>query len=459
MILLKEKIKEQLMPYPRYLELGDGVFNNASDASVRINATGENKLSYLLSLCGFSGSVQYEPIDSQYLILSIGTKTHTFQPIEPELKEVEAYALDVTENSISISARSINGIGYALKTLAKIKHIASNIPVMQIQDAPEIEFRTVHLCIFNPNDGTEKEATAPDDIKRMIKLAAMSGYNHVMLEFWGMFPYEKHPYATWPNKLYSREVVDGIISYAIDNLFITPLPCQNLTSHAGWSRIDSRKHVVLDQRPDLADMWIPGGWCFATENPDTKDYLKDIMSELLDTFRNPPFLHACCDKAFGFGSNEKDRTKSADILFGSHLCFLNTFLQERSTRMIMWSDMLYSSMDALYWKNNPALVDVLPRNILMNIWTHNDPGTHWGDPEFFESKGFQTIYSPWINKKGVDNMIDICNKRGSYGIMQTTWHLPQTATDSVAYSGAAQWNSNKLAADIEQHLSKWYNGH
>ena len=96
------------------------------------------------------------------------------------------------------------------------------------------------------------------------------------MEFWGMFPYKKHPYAAWP-KAYSRETVEEIISLAIDKLHITPLPCQNLTSHAGWSRIASRKHVVLDQRPDLADMWVPGGWCFATENPKTQEYLRDVM--------------------------------------------------------------------------------------------------------------------------------------------------------------------------------------
>ncbi len=243
----------------------------------------------------------------------------------------------------------------------------------------------------------------------------------------------------------------------MDDLHLRVIPCQNLTSHAGWSRIISRRHVVLDQRPDLAEMWIPGGWCFATENPDTKAFLRDVIEELLEAYRNPPMFHVCCDKAFGFGSREEDRTRSADLLFGSHLGFLNSTLQERGARMVMWADMLYTSMDALYWKASPALVDMLPRNILMNLWTHNDPGVHWADVEFFESRGFQTIYSPFLDRKGVASMTEVCLRRRSHGILQTTWHKPQTALASVVYSGAYQWaGAEPRQLDPQAVIDRWY---
>ena len=138
-----------------------------------------------------------------------------------------------------------------------------------------------------------------------------------------------------------------------------------------------------------------------------------MIDELVEAYRHPPLLHVCCDKAFGFGSTEADRTRSADLLFGNHLCFLNSTLQEHGARMVMWADMLYTSMDALYWKASPALVDMLPRNILMNLWTHNDPGVHWADVDFFESRGFQTIYSPFLERKGVASMTEVCLRRAA----------------------------------------------
>ena len=125
--------------------------------------------------------------------------------------------------------------------------------------------------------------------------------------------------------------------------------------------------------------------------------------------------------------------------------------------MVMWVDMLYTSMDALYWKANPNIVDMLPRNILMNIWTHNDPGQHWPDVEFFQDKGFQTIYSPFIDIKGVKSMIDVCREKKSYGILQTTWHKPQTARDSVVVSGAMQWNGEERDdIDTKGFMKRWY---
>lgn len=404
---------------PKKVELKEGSFGGGK--LISNFAPVERDYSYLLSLCGFDSL----EIEEKKCCCDIGE---------------DGYVLDIANDSISVCVKCEEGLSNALKMLAVLKEKHGDaIPCMKIIDEPDIKFRGMHLCIFNPDDGTEKEDTNPEDIKRRIIKAALAGYNYIFMEFWGMFPYKKRPYAAWP-KAYTRETVEEIISLAIDKLHITPLPCQNLTSHAGWSRITSRKHVVLDQRPDLADMWVPGGWCFATENPDTQEYLRDIMDDLLETFRNPPYLHASCDKCFGFGSTEEDRTKPADILFANHLCRLNTYLQEKGTRMVMWGDMLYSSMDSLTWKPNPIIADMLPKNILINVWTHNDIGDYWADVDFFESRGYQTVYSPFINRKGTENMVKLCRRKGSLGIVQTTWHRPETAFPSAMYSALVQWN-------------------
>lgn len=450
-----------LLPAPREIEIVQGEYILNENTPVKVNFKGAEPLEYLLRLCG----VQCKPVTieameypAQELLLLIGDVKSDAGKITPKFSGQEAYALRISQAGILISARTVHGLASGLKTLAKLTAASDAIACVQIQDAPALDFRGLHLCIFNPDDGTKKENTDPESIRRMLLLAAMAGYNYVMFEYWGMFPYLRRPYAVWPNDLYTPEVVRELIRYTMDDLHMIALPCQNLVSHAGWSRISSRKHVVLDQRPDLAEMWIPGGWCFATENPDTKAYLRDIMEELLEAYRNPPFFHASCDKAFGFGSSEEDRTKSADLLYGNHISHLDSFLQERGTRMIMWADMLYTSMDALYWKANPAIVDMLPRNILMNLWTHNDPGRHWADVDFFQSRGFQTIYSPFMDLQGVRNMAEVCLRNNSYGLLQTTWHKPQSSRIAVVYSGTMQWTGKKPKEDeIDAFVERWHN--
>ncbi len=421
----------------------------------KINLSGEittniisRKYDYLLSLLSL-GSATYVAKNG-LLYLMIG---NVDADVECDDKET---VLRITENGIAIIGKCEDAVSNGVKMLIDMKRVAPNdgeYPVGEYRYRPKMDFRGVHMCIFKPNDGTPKDDTFVDDIRRRTKIAALCGYNYIFYEFWGMFPYEKREYAHWPNA-WSRKETEDLISFVIDDLHMTPIPHQNLTSHAGWSRIISRQHVVLDQRPDLEDMWIPGGWCFATTREDTKEYLCDLMDDLIKTYRNPPFLHCSCDKCFGFGSTEEERVQSADDLFANHLTFLRDELAARGVRMAMWADMLYSSLDVKYWKCDPSVADRLPKDILMNVWTHNDIGeTEWQDVPFFENKGFETIYSPFLDKIGAKNMIEQCFKNNSVGILQTTWHRPELALPTVVYSGAYMWTGEEPAdADVDRVL-------
>ncbi len=447
--MTKNELLSKLLIKPKHLELTDGTCTVAKDAPVCTNATAD--ISYLLQLAGCNTATT--PLDDVVgYALQIGDAAAI--PADT-FENDEEYVLRTTAATVVITAKTEAGLLLGLKALIRMKEELGTLPCMTVRDFPDIPFRAVHTCTFRPDDGSEKENTSPDDIKRMIKTAALCGYNHIFVEFWGMFPYSL-PYAHWPNAWTKEQVLD-MVSFAMDKMHIRPLPAQNLTSHAGWSRIITRQHTVLDQRPDLADMYIPGGWCFATENPKTKEFIKLLIDELCEAFRNPPYMHACCDKAFGFGSTEEDRTMSADILFAKHVSFLNSYLREKDVRMLMWGDMLYSSMDALYWKCDEKTADHLPKNILINIWTHNDPGRKWQDVNYFEDKGFETVYSPFMNEVSITNMIALCREQKSHGIVQTTWHRPQSACPYVILSGALQWcGQTPDKALVDNFKNTWY---
>ncbi len=450
----KHEILSKLIIKPKEFILTGKEYKHNKDAKIYTNAD-EGDFSYLLGLAGFGSKAEvkrFENTNDTY-VLSIG-KEDVILP-ETEYENDEAYYMEAEGDSLLITSKSFNGMLLGLKAYIRMTEELGAIPGIIIKDYPDIPFRSVHVCVFRPDDGSDKEESSPEYIRKMMKTAAMLGYNHIIIEFWGMFPYSLE-YAHWPNA-YSKEEIRALVDYAMDDLHIRPIPQQNLVSHAGWSRIVTRQHTVLDQRPDLQDMYIPGGWCFATENPDTKEFIKLLMDELIDMFRNPPYL--CCggDKAFGFGSTEEDRTVSADVLFARHISFLNTYLSERNVRMVMWGDMLYSSMDALYWKCSESTTDLIPKNVLINIWTHNNPGKKWQDAAYFEDKGFETVYSPFMNEESIESMIYLCRDRKSHGMVQTTWHRPQSAVPFVVFSGALQWCGKKPEKVlVENYASKWY---
>ena len=405
---------------------------------------------YLLSLLSLAPATQVAK--SGLFYLSIGNVDTT-----ADCKENES-VVRITESGIAVIGGCDDAVSNGVKMLIDMKKnakVEGEYPIGEFRYIPKISFRGVHMCIFKPNDGTAKDDTFVADVRRRTELAALCGYNYIFYEFWGMFPYEKREYAHWPNA-WTREEVEGLVSFVIDDLHMIPIPHQNLTSHAGWSRISSRQHVVLDQRPDLEAMWIPGGWCFATTREDTKAYLRDIIEDLVKTFRNPPILHCSCDKCFGFGSTEEERTQPADDLFVNHLNFLYDELKNRGIRMAMWTDMLYSSFDVKYWKCDPSVADRLPKDILMNVWTHMDIGeAKWLDVPFFEERGFETIYSPFLDKKGAKNMIEQCIKNKSLGILQTTWHRPELAIPTMVYSGAYMWQGSEPTEEaINSFLNK-----
>ncbi len=440
---MSKKIKK-LAIYPKFLKEREGVFTKNGSQKIYIPKSVGFSFGYYLERLGFGElPVVFSESEEKYIVIAAENKQTDY----PRFESRDAYRIEAEESALKISANTDIGLSYALRALIRLSAQNGTIPCVSIEDEPDVGTRCVHMCVFDPQDGSEKDDTSYEAVKARIELAAVLGYNYVFIEFWGMFPFERHPYASHPYTEYTKEKIRALVAHCKNDLHIIPCPGQNLTSHAGWSRITTRRHVSLDQRPDLRDMWIPGGWCFATENPRTKEFLRDVVDELYEAFDSPPFMHMGCDKAFGFGSTEEDRTKSADMLFAMHISNLNSYISHKGARPVMWADMLYTSMDSLTFKCAPCVTDMLPKNILMNIWTHNDPGEYWHDIDYFEDKGFETVYSPFVNYDSIKNMIKLCVSHGSRGIVQTTWHRPEYALPYITYSISKQWNST---ADISE---------
>lgn len=425
---------------------GDVIFNTNMENDLRYD--------FLLGMAGMKITEKKDIVtdDLSVLYVVLG-KVPAELTLRPESDDKEAYALESGEDYIVIAANAVEGISLGVKLVARLYRAGMLSEGYIVQDHPDIHFRGVHMCLFRPNDGTQKQDTDLDSIRRRLIVAALSNYNYCLLEFWGMFPYKRQPKAKWP-EAYTWEEVKALVDFVIDDLHMIPCPSQNLTSHAAWSRLVSRQHVMLDQHPEMAHLYIQGGWCFTTERPETKAFLCDIMDDLCEMFRNPPYFNVCCDKCFGFGSEEEDRTISADVLFVRHLCFLRNHLSQKGVRVMMWSDMLYSSMDTMVWKCKPETANYLPKDILINVWTHNDPGDYWNDIDFFESKGFQTVYAPFFDKAGARSMVKLCRQHGSLGMLQTTWHLPETALPTIVYTGGVQWGAVSGDPTCEERLHK-----
>ena len=200
--MTKQEILAKMLIKPKELELKDGVFKK--DATAPISTNIDKDFSYLLSLAGFTTAAKttWFDLDNTYII-TIGDVDAI--PEIPDFFDDEEYFMDITADSIVIASSTVGGALLGLKAYIRMESELEVMPQMTISDYPNIPFRAVHTCVFRPDDGTEKEESHPDYIKKMMKTAAISGYNHIFIEFWGMFPYSLD-YAHWPTAYTKAEI-------------------------------------------------------------------------------------------------------------------------------------------------------------------------------------------------------------------------------------------------------------
>ena len=78
---------------------------------------------------------------------------------------------------------------------------------MRIVDKPLLKFRGIHLCLIDPMRVTQ--------IERAIRLAALMKFNYVVLEPWGTYKSEKHPWRNWPNAALDKATVRRLVAVEI----------------------------------------------------------------------------------------------------------------------------------------------------------------------------------------------------------------------------------------------------
>lgn len=110
------------------------------------------------------------------------------------VKGDEGYALLARPGRIALGANTLQGVRYALMALrqaAQRETIGMTLagywlPACEINDAPALTFRGLHVCWF--------PETSPALVERLIRLAGYYRLNAVVLENWGVFRSERHPW-------------------------------------------------------------------------------------------------------------------------------------------------------------------------------------------------------------------------------------------------------------------------
>ena len=364
-----------------------------------------------------------------------------------EVEGEEGYILRADESGVTIKANTLAGVRHAMYTLRQIvipkrgtlKTEGLIVPTCSIVDAPKLSFRGVHLCWF-PGVRVEK-------MERAIRLAALLKFNVVVLEPWGVYKSEVHPWRCWPEANVGKAEVRRLVEIGRE-LGVTLVPQFAAFGHAAMSRSVSSKHCVLDLHPEYAPLYEPGGWNWCLTNPETQKVLREAIDELMEAFDNPPYIHLGCDEAQPPTCPECRKVDYTKVVC-EHIAGLAKYVEGKGARAMMWHDMLLEKGDKRwegYYANGDEatkkMVEALPRNIIICDWEYengtNVCNTAWPTMRYLKGKGFDVVGCPWENMRAAQTMGAALSEMGGLGLLQTTWHHLDGKKWTLMYrSGAA----------------------
>lgn len=423
-------------------------------------------------LCVLCNEVRmFVPVGAVELVQNLAMQ---YWGIHPIVAESNPHSMDESyEIRIEAGTLYIHGNArYAMQTLRQLAepergvrtHTRYILQQGRIMDSPALKFRGMHLCCF--------PETPLWEVEKQLRLAAYYKFSYVVIEPWGTFPYESHPELVWKDSIIHRKEWARLIDLAYQ-LGVQPIPQFNLLGHATASRVSSGKHAVLDFNPSLQSLFEPDGWTWCISNPETIALQEDVVRELYEFFRHPPFFHIGYDEAYSFATCANCRGKNLEELVYSHISHFNSILTGLGSKAIMWHDMLFQWGDPR-WKHCIVcgqssdelsnLYTRLPKDIVIADWQYSEPADlpeneQWATSRFLKREGFDVLVCPWHRISGTQSLGKLAEMESLTGMLATTWDKNYgNYLHSIFYgAGQAAWAGGSYSLNppgslINHHL-------
>lgn len=366
------------------------------------------------------------------------------------------YALSVCPGGAAITADGAPGLMHGFTTFLQMiipdelkpGREQFHVPGCQVHDRAAMKCRMMHLCVF--------PETTPLLLKKAIRLAGLTKYTHVIVEFWGTYPYKCLPEMAWKGRAYTdgqvREIVEEIRSFGME-----PVPMLNHLGHATQGRASVCKNVLLDQAPRYATYFEPDGWTWCITNPDTRALLAQMRAELVEAFGPGEYFHLGLDEAYSYATCQRCRASTPDKakLLAGHINDLTEQLKKIGRRPIIWHDELVDGEQFAsrirpgellephlkHVHATEAAADMISKDVVIADWQY------WlyvnGSPtaEYFAEKGFELLLCPWDRPENIGNMCNAAKKLHASGVIQTTWNTLEDCLPRIPEAAQMMWDS------------------
>jgi len=294
------------------------------------------------------------------------------------------YRLVVSKEGVNLWASDLRGMVYGKETFAKLAKDGT-VPQCEINDAPRMEFRGVHLMLPHPDEF--------DFAKRFIKyVISPMGYNYVIMEIAGGMEFESHPEINaaveeafikgakgeWPlfphkeagmGKTVKKAVLADFVEYC-RSFGIDVIPEIQSLGHVQFMTlphpdIAERPEKTETEKVDEREADIPPnefyGHSYCPSNPKSYEILFDLIDEIIEVFKPREYVHMGHDEVYQIGVCPICKEKDPAELFAQDVNRIYEYLKKKGLKMMMWADMLQPVTKYKTW----AAIDMIPKDILL----------------------------------------------------------------------------------------------
>ncbi len=351
---------------------------------------------------------------------------------ETRASTAEQFELEVTSAGVDIRASDNLGCLFALQTLldkAGIKNNTVTIPLMKVNDGPDIKIRGAIIESSSPGIKDIRY------IKGYINAISRARGNtiiflHTPKHIWSLMK------GVESSKSWSTSDIGEIADYA-RSLGINVIP--GLVSKFKSS--------------DFPDMVKGAEQNFYNPFDDNSYKFLFAMYEFLLNIYRPTAMLIGHDEIVEIGRNAPEGWSDSKVL-AFDITKIHDWLKEKGIRTLMFGDML---LDRRTWgatiaanSNSPTrksldthkAIDALPTDIIILDWQYF-PADDYPTIKYFKDRGFEVWGVPWYSAENAWNMAKSISKYSANGLMVSDWGLLRTMSPGATtlYALKSAWNN------------------
>ncbi len=262
----------------------------------------------------------------------------------------EGYKITIDNKKIVIQANTNAGLFYGAQTLLQLIAPDGSIPLGEIADWPDMNWRAVHFDTKHHQDRLEY-------YQDIIPKLASYKINAIVFEIEDKLAYTKHPEIAAQGafkKQELRELADLAHKYYID--FI---PLVQGLGHVRYI-LKHPEYAHLRETPEST-------WQICPLKNDSFKLLFDLYDEAIEATGTKKYFHIGGDESYDLAQGPQCRKKAEKIgKAGIYLIWLNKVakhLEEKGLQVIIWDDMVL--------KFGQENLKMLPKNVVYMRWNYD----------------------------------------------------------------------------------------